>query len=418
MAYYRGLVVSKSSKKGLMIAVGLDRHAASLEISDLGIQDRVRIACVNSPENVTLSGDEPEIGELIAHLNDKGIFVRSLRTGGKAYHSHHMASLGEKYYKLMSGSGSLTNGNPLGKGTRMFSSVTGRLLDGTTAANPDYWRTNLESPVLFQDAIEALLEGEKYHLIEIGPHQALELPVKQICASLQMPSNQMKYSHTLSRGKNSTDCMLTLSGVLYLHGNDILFEKINRIANPRMPSQDITPPGRIIYDLPNYKWDYSQFLWYEPRRSSEFRNRKYLRHDLLRASIHGGPGGIHLWRNVLHEKDIPWLKDHKLNGEIVLPGAAYIAIVIEALHQVQPENFLNSNTLILRKVRFLNALILSRTSQVEIFTQFKQGQLSETSLSTKWWHFEISSYINDVSAVTEIPVTFTPRIKSTNLPFL
>lgn len=41
-----------------------------------------------------------------------------------------------------------------------------------------YWRSNLESPVLFADAVERLYENGGFHLIEVGPYSALELPIK------------------------------------------------------------------------------------------------------------------------------------------------------------------------------------------------------------------------------------------------
>jgi len=57
IAYYRGYVVSKLSVKGQMMAVGLGQEEAQAEIDRNGLADKVRVACVNSPENVTLSGD-------------------------------------------------------------------------------------------------------------------------------------------------------------------------------------------------------------------------------------------------------------------------------------------------------------------------------------------------------------------------
>jgi acyl transferase domain-containing protein len=385
--------------KGSMVAVGLDRNSAFLEISTLNLDDRVRVACINSPESVTMSGDEAAIDEIMTRFQCKGVFVRKLKTGGKAYHSHHMVALGQEYEDLLSRAAPSMKEDCSASTVQMFSSVTGKLVDGATVNSSKYWRTNLESPVLFQDALEILLQDGKWHLIEIGPHSALELPVKQISAELQLGADHVRYSSTLSRDKDDTDCMLTLSGTLYLHGHDIIFEKVNAVASLELGLPNVNIKGKIICDLPNYKWNYGQLLWNEPRKSSEFRNRKYLRHDLLGSSIHGESGELHSWRNVLHEKDVPWLKDHKLNGEVVFPGAGYIAMALEALHQVLPGPFADTPTFIFRQVKFLNALILSHASQVEVFTQFKRVQLSETSQSMTWWHFEISSYIMDVSTM-------------------
>src|SRR3569833_3303980 len=80
-----------------MLAVGLGPEKASEAIRDAGMGERVRVAAINSPYSVTLSGDADAIEELRYRLNLEGTFKRQLRTGGLAYHSHHMLPLGLKY---------------------------------------------------------------------------------------------------------------------------------------------------------------------------------------------------------------------------------------------------------------------------------------------------------------------------------
>lgn len=179
IAYYRGLAASKSSLKGAMIAVGLDEVTAFHEISKLGVQERARIVCINSPESVTISGESDAIQQLLIELQDRGIFARNLKTDGMAYHSHHMAEVGQYYEDNLSKCLGRKEEMATENVVLMYSSLTGDLLDSSTARTPGYWRTNLESPVLFRQALESLLL-EKYHLIEIGPHSALQLPIKQI----------------------------------------------------------------------------------------------------------------------------------------------------------------------------------------------------------------------------------------------
>jgi hybrid polyketide synthase/nonribosomal peptide synthetase ACE1 len=35
------------------------------------------------------------------------------------------------------------------------------------------------------------------------------------------------------------------------------------------------------------------------------------------------------WRNVLHQKEIPWLTGHRVQGQAVYPAAAYVAMAVE-----------------------------------------------------------------------------------------
>src|ERR1700689_3238364 len=62
------------------------------------------------------------------------------------------------------------------------SAVTGDRLTGDGCLGPAYWRQNMESPVLFNSSMRAVLRdhGEKLVFIEVGPHPALKGPMGQI----------------------------------------------------------------------------------------------------------------------------------------------------------------------------------------------------------------------------------------------
>lgn len=68
IAYYRGYMVNKNALDGGMIAAGLSREEAEKMIGSLGLEGKIRVACVNSPSSVTISGDGPAIDELLNEL--------------------------------------------------------------------------------------------------------------------------------------------------------------------------------------------------------------------------------------------------------------------------------------------------------------------------------------------------------------
>ena len=404
IAYYRGYVVSNSCLKGAMMAVGLDSDAVSAEITKLNLGDSIRMACINSPESVTISGDPDAIDTMNNDFQARGVFARKLKTDGKAYHSHHMGLLGESYEELLLQS-HIKKKFPESTAltAQMFSSVLNRVIEAEETSNAAYWRRNLESPVLFSPALESMLAGGEYHFIELGPHSALELPIKQICKKLQMQESQVSYCSALQRGKNSVNTLLQMIGNLYVNGHDISFEKVNSMYYfaPKLSSSLASSSGgAVIPDLPKYNWDYGSLLWNESRTSSEFRDRKHPRHDLLGSQVPGGSGHVASWRNVLRIEDVPWLEDHKLGRTVVFPGAGYLAMAIEALCQLQDIHISDTPKLILRQVHLVKVLILSHgTTGVEIFTQLRQAPVSNATSSKKWWQFEISSFVDGVSAV-------------------
>lgn len=71
VAYYRGYAVgnSNNSTRGAMMAAGLSKETADAEIQSMGLEGCVRVACINSSESVTLSGDESGIEALLSPIS-------------------------------------------------------------------------------------------------------------------------------------------------------------------------------------------------------------------------------------------------------------------------------------------------------------------------------------------------------------
>ena len=82
-AYYRGQTSKKQRRSGGMLAVGMGRDAVSPYLIE-----GVVIACENSPDSVTLSGDKEQVDKIATRIADEQpeMFVRHLKVG-IAYHS-------------------------------------------------------------------------------------------------------------------------------------------------------------------------------------------------------------------------------------------------------------------------------------------------------------------------------------------
>lgn len=400
-AFYRGLAVSRCQSVGGMVVTGLGQSKAQEIITELASQENVRIACINSPESCTISGDELVMDKLCKILQKREIFARKLNTNGKAYHSHHMKAIGpwyqsmlENFWHTQSGSAnSLTNGTFSGcklPSVRMISTVTGDTAIPAQVSSPVYWRQNLESPVRFEDAVRVILEGENHHFIEVGPHSSLELPIKQTATRLNKAQDQYLYSSMLVRGKDATVTALDLVGTLFLHGHDELpYEKM--IVD--VPKSKFKDPN-LLLDLPTYPWDYTApSLLHEPRSVTEFRNRRYPRHDLLGSQVPGGNKLTTTWRNNLDINELIWLRDHCLGPSIVFPAAAYLAMAVEAMCQVSGFQLHECPGIDLRNFNFLKALDFhpEQRPRVEIFTEMRQSWVSSTAVSNRWWHFSVIS---------------------------
>lgn len=329
IAFYRGYVVTKITSKGCMLAVGMGADDADAKIDEMSLRNEICVACVNSPESVTISGSTKAIDILASELQSKNIFARKLATGGRAYHSFLMKEVGEEYESLVSKAMIGLPTNPSqedGKDIVRFFSSVGKGSDALALFSretnnfikPAYWRANLENPVQFSTAIKNMVATGKYHLLEIGPHGALQLPIKQIRTFLGLPEDELPYTSTLARGKDADICMKTLAGELYLSGHEIDFLEVN---NTQFDGDKKN--AAVINDLPPYHWSYTQLLWNEPRSSIDLRNRKYVRHELLGSETAAANGIERCWRNIFKPSEVPWIDDHRVSRAIVNLGNIY-----------------------------------------------------------------------------------------------
>ena len=313
IAYYRGKVVASTSAKGEMLAVGLGAEEVSMYLESC--QDTVVIGCYNSPKSVTLSGDADAVRELKQHLEARDIFARNLRTDGKAYHSHHMVLAASKYKMVLEAADICSVAVPRKeRRCRMISTVSNSLVDDETMDSA-YWAANLESPVLFSQAIHTLTKEapDLDMLVEIGPHPALFGPIRHISAHMDKP---LSYMPTLKRDQDDIDQLLTLAGELWTRKYSIVMSAVTSIERSLTRGNVEEISGSLLVDLPPYQWNHAKKYLSEPRQSREHRACKHPRHDILGRRLHGLSASEPQWRNILRLEDIPWLKHHNVSTSL------------------------------------------------------------------------------------------------------
>ncbi|KAI0108803.1 ketoacyl-synt-domain-containing protein [Hypoxylon sp. NC0597] len=381
-AFLRGRAVQAKSSTGSMLAVGLGSKEVRRFLppaEDPGNLLKVCIACENSPNSVTLSGEVDEIARIQRLISSESIFARELKTG-RAYHSPHMNAVGDFYEEILANAVLELSEEDLGwrrPRSHMVSSVTGEPI--TTEGLPKgYFSANLRNTVRFNTAVERIgVDKEMFsqvgQFVEIGPHTALSGPFRQICQANKFDG--FTYIPSLARNKNSVDQILSAAGHLFVAGYPVNLEAVNAESyydlSPRSGISNIklgdTSNGHkirkpkteyLLVDLPPYQWNYEKEYWIEPRASAELRARMFPRHDLLGSRISGLSGRTRVWRNVLRHRDVPWLKHHSLGGTAIFPAAGHLAVAIEALRQVHEEEGLLFEGASLRDVAIDKALAL------------------------------------------------------------
>ncbi|KAI5776257.1 hypothetical protein EDC01DRAFT_715178 [Geopyxis carbonaria] len=327
VAYTRGLVTRKVKENGAMAAVGLGEREVQKYIKLYS--GKVVVACINSPQSVTLSGDIIAVEDVKASLDQYGVFVRMLKTGGKAYHSHHMKAVRGAYIEDLIDALTELGAKKLPvrkSGVKMVSSVAGTVLPSETL-DLDYWAQNLESPVMFSQAIEVAssLRAGGNLLVELGPHTALQGPIRQIRSKLQADELSLTYLSTLERGKDGAISILKTVGEMFFMGVAVDMEKVNSVEGIE---------GHVVQDLPRFQWNYQKMFWHENQAQIERQTQLHPRHDLLGSRILTSSHIEPTWRNILKPRNLPWLSDHKVQGETVFPAAGFFSLAVEAVTQL------------------------------------------------------------------------------------
>jgi acyl transferase domain-containing protein/NADPH:quinone reductase-like Zn-dependent oxidoreductase len=393
-AYYRGKVVRDIHTDGAMMAVGLGAEAVEPFLQ--GLDGRITIACHNSPGGVTLSGDAEVIEEVRQRFEAQGTFARVLKTSGKAYHSHHMKPVSQKYNALLRQAREydITVGPRLESDAVMVSSVTNQILPSNAKIQEDYWSTNLISPVLFNQAVQALANElpEVDLLVEIGPHSAMAGPIRQIKTLIQR--SDLNYLPSLIRNADSAVSLLKLCGELFLRNYDVDMLRVTAMEESSTSGKVWLTTGNFVVDLPPYQWDRTKNYFAESRMSKEHRAPTHERHDILGSLLVGASKAELTWRNVLRMRDLVWLKDHSLGGEAVFPAAGYFSMAMEAatqLNEMSPDP-VSIECFTLRDVSIKNALVTPDDDNgIEVMLNLRPSLHAPTHGDQVWWDFNVSS---------------------------
>lgn len=292
-AFYRGRAAvncrDDAERDVGMLAVGLGTDAVAPFLSTF--EGRAWIACFNSPSSLTISGKTDALDALAHEIKAAGHFARRLQVD-LAYHSELMGIIGDEYESLLNKDGGIdaSSAPPSSTLPSMFSSVTSLKLTEATPTDSLYWKTNMVSPVCFEQAVRGMLsqpDGQSPEiLIEVGPSGALAGPVSQILKSLPNGS-EISYAASWARGPDAIKALYGVAGRMSVLGASVNFTDVNGYSGQTV---------RTIVDLPNYSWNHSVKYWHESAASKDWRFRQFITHDLIGSKIFGTSWHNPTWR--------------------------------------------------------------------------------------------------------------------------
>ncbi|MCX4911443.1 type I polyketide synthase [Streptomyces sp. NBC_00878] len=199
------------------------------------LADGLTIAGVNSPSLVTVAGGVPEIERLVAELSAEGVRARIVASS-VATHSGHVDELRAELLELL---GEIT---PRPATVPFYSTVTGERHQELDAR---YWFDNMREPVLFEQAVRALMADGFRTFVEATPHPVMTMPIQEIAQDI---GSDVVTVGSLRRDEDGPHRMLTSAAELHVRGGELDWDTLS-------------PPGRPL-DLPTYPFQRTRY-WLE-----------------------------------------------------------------------------------------------------------------------------------------------------------
>ncbi|KAL4878480.1 thiolase-like protein [Aspergillus karnatakaensis] len=358
IAHLRGLgasLVETSETSGGMLAAGMSPDEADALFKDAIWFGRIKIAAVNSPSSVTLSGDKDAIEQVDIELKEQGKFSRVLKVK-MAYHSHHMLPLLDWYEEAIRA----CRIRPQIPTTTWFSSVyEGECIQEKhmESMKAGYWVENMANSVLFAQAVTAAVECQAPDMIiEVGPHPALKGPFMQTAVDLVKPH----YIGLLHRFTSGIETFSAAIGQFFER-----FGPDNIDIESYVQQFEHRSHFNLVKDLPLYPFDRSQAYWTQSRFTKFLPGTP---NPLLGTLTPDTTDARYVWRNMLHPRDVAWLSGHMIQSQVVFPATGYAAMAFEAARIIAGGRRLR--LLEIRDLRLQQAIVFGDESSPSVETVF------------------------------------------------
>nr|WP_190815996.1 type I polyketide synthase [Saccharopolyspora pogona] len=295
---------------GAMLAVAAteDRISPLLD----GVRDRVGVAAVNAPGSAVLSGHRDVLEDVVGRLDGLGVRWRWLRVS-HAFHSYRMDPMLDEFADIARSVDYRSPGLPI------VSTLTGNLDDVGVMATPEYWVRQVREPVRFADGVQALVNQGVDTIVELGPDGVLSSLVHE-CVS---ESGRVTGIPLVRKDRDEVPTVLAALAQIHTRGGAVDWGSF------------FAGTGAKQVELPTYAFQRRRY-WLEPSDSGDVTGAGLTgaEHPLLGAVVPVAGADEVLLTGRLSVGTHPWLADHRVLGEVVVPGTALLEMAWRAGSQV------------------------------------------------------------------------------------
>ncbi|MFE1765226.1 SDR family NAD(P)-dependent oxidoreductase [Streptomyces angustmyceticus] len=302
----RSGLLSDLAGSGSMLSVGLDAETVRAELAD-GAADTVSVAVLSAPDSTVVAGRTTEVSRLAAAWEARKIPVFPIAVDVAS----HCPLVDPVLPALRA---ALAGLDPRSPKVPFYSTVVEP--GETPAFDADYWCDNLRRPVRFAEAVAAAAADRHVVFTEVSPHPVVTHSVERSLAGLVAEPVVLP---TLRREEDEQATFRTQLAALHcaavpvdwrrLYGDGSLVDAPTVTFDRRHHWADAAAPPEPAPEAPRAQL---------PGHHTEF----------------PGEPARHCWRADAGTDALPWLADHRVHGNAVLPGAAHCGLALAAACEV------------------------------------------------------------------------------------
>jgi acyl transferase domain-containing protein len=304
----RGRLMQALPDGGAMVSV----RASASDVTPL-LSDRAGIAAVNGPASLVVSGDQDAVLELVEVLAARGVQTKRLRVS-HAFHSPRMEPMLAQFHQVAQ---QVTYSPPT---IPVVSNVTGLVAGAEQLCSPEYWVQQARATVRFCDGVRHLESAGVTRFLELGPDAALTALARDCLAD---PA-AVTLVPALRQDRSEVGTVTAAVAQLHVHGVPVDWAAF------------FVGWGVRRVELPTYAFQRQRY-WLDPASGVGDLASVGLRpagHPMLGAAVGVPDSDAVVLTGRLSVHTQPWLADHQVLGQVLLPGTAFVELAVRAGDEV------------------------------------------------------------------------------------
>ncbi|MEU1792194.1 SDR family NAD(P)-dependent oxidoreductase [Streptomyces sparsogenes] len=270
----------------------------------------VVVAAVNGPSSTVVSGPPEAVAQVVEAVQAAGHRARLIDVD-YASHGPQVDEITGELHRVLAGV------RPVASQVAFYSTVTASRID-TAALDTGYWVRNLRERVRFADTVRALLEDGHRIFVEASPHPVLTLGLQETFEEADTAATVIP---TLRRDQGGPGQVVRVVGEAFTVG-------------ARVDWRACFPAGGArVVDLPTYPFQRRRY-WEEsatrPGQDPAGLGLTPAEHPLLGAMLEVAEADTRVLTGRLSATGPDWLADHRLDGTVLVPGAALVEWALRA----------------------------------------------------------------------------------------